>query len=78
MSVNVASQQEVSFTLVYQELLERHLGIYEHIIYVDPGQLISDYQVKVNIDESRDIRFLRVPPLKSISNQTEKNSYKGG
>jgi len=38
-SVNVAAGSFVSFKLDYQELLKRRLGVYNHVIYADPGQV---------------------------------------
>ncbi len=63
--MNVAGKNKVTFTLMYDELLERRLGIYEHVVHVDPGQLVRDLRVEVNIHESRDITYLRVPPLRN-------------
>jgi hypothetical protein len=51
--VNVAGESKVTFNLTYQELLERVYGEYEHIIYIDPGQIIEDFQIDVSIQESR-------------------------
>lgn len=53
----------VTFELTYQELLERRLGLYEHVIYIDPGQSVADMKVDVYIVESRVITDLSVPPI---------------
>ena len=38
-SVNVASDTIVTFRLDYEELLIRKLGVYDIIIFADPGQV---------------------------------------
>jgi hypothetical protein len=63
--VNVAAESKVTFNLTYQELLERVYGEYEHIIYIDPGQIIEDFQIDVSIQESRKITKVSVPPLRN-------------
>ena len=71
-AVNVAAQSKVTFELLYQELLERRLGIYEHVININPGQVVRDMQITVNIHESREITLLKVPPIrKEISNEIQ-------
>ena len=64
MSVNVAAEKKVNFELVYQEVLQRRLGYYEHVINIDPGQVVPDLQVEVHINESRNIRDLFVPAIR--------------
>ncbi|XP_071156746.1 inter-alpha-trypsin inhibitor heavy chain H3-like isoform X1 [Mytilus edulis] len=61
--VNVERNASVVFKLKYQELLKRTLGSYHHVIYVDPGQIVEDFEIKVYISESRDIIDLSIPPL---------------
>ncbi|XP_052059425.1 inter-alpha-trypsin inhibitor heavy chain H3-like [Mytilus californianus] len=61
--VNIQKNALVVFKLKYQELLRRTLGSYHHVIYVDSGQPIEDFRIKVLISESRDIVNLSVPPL---------------
>jgi hypothetical protein len=63
--VNVAGESKVTFNLTYQELLERVYGEYEHIIYIDLGQIIEDFQIDVSIQESREITKVSVPPLRN-------------
>ncbi|XP_064625636.1 inter-alpha-trypsin inhibitor heavy chain H3-like isoform X2 [Lineus longissimus] len=62
-SVNVASQQKVTFNLTYQELLQRTLAMYQNVMYINPGQIVPDLKVDVFINESREITILRVPAL---------------
>lgn len=42
-SVNVEAGGNVTFRLDYEELLKRRLGIYHHVIYADPGQVIGNF-----------------------------------
>ena len=64
-AVNVAARSKIDFNLTYQELLQRRFGVYEHVINIDPGQVVRDLQVEVYIRESREITLLRVPPIRS-------------
>ncbi|XP_033746543.1 inter-alpha-trypsin inhibitor heavy chain H3-like [Pecten maximus] len=63
-SVNVAAQAKIKFTLTYNELLQRRRGSYDHTIYIRPRQIVNDFRVEVYIQESRQITYLRVPPLR--------------
>ncbi|XP_052059437.1 inter-alpha-trypsin inhibitor heavy chain H3-like [Mytilus californianus] len=63
--VNIAAESTVTFNLTYQELLERVYGEYEHIIYIDPGQVVEDFKIDVVIHESRDITKVSVPPIRN-------------
>ncbi|XP_056380196.1 inter-alpha-trypsin inhibitor heavy chain H3-like [Hyla sarda] len=57
-SVNVASESQVTFELVYEEMLKRHLGKYEMFIKVQPKTLIKKYEIEVDIHEPQGISFL--------------------
>ncbi|XP_077991747.1 inter-alpha-trypsin inhibitor heavy chain H4-like [Glandiceps talaboti] len=50
-SVNVAAQSSVTFTLMYEELLQRRFGFYEHRTSIRPGQVIPDLKIDVYIIE---------------------------
>ncbi|XP_060080550.1 inter-alpha-trypsin inhibitor heavy chain H3-like [Ylistrum balloti] len=63
--INVAAEEIVTFELRYQELLQRKLGAYNHVIYVKPGEPVADLRIEVDIEESRNISKLRIPPIKS-------------
>ncbi|XP_013407759.1 inter-alpha-trypsin inhibitor heavy chain H3 isoform X1 [Lingula anatina] len=63
-AVNVAAQSKITFNITFQELLQRKLGLYEHVINVNPGQVVRDLKVDVYIHESREITVLKVPPLR--------------
>ena len=64
-AVNVAAGSAVNFTLTYQEVLHRRLGIYEHEIHVSPGQPVEDFRIEVNILENRPLKFVRTPALRT-------------
>lgn len=44
-SVNIAANSSVTFTLTYEELLQRRLGKYELMIRVKPKQLVQHFEV---------------------------------
>nr|XP_033782443.1 LOW QUALITY PROTEIN: inter-alpha-trypsin inhibitor heavy chain H3-like [Geotrypetes seraphini] len=58
MSVNVAAGSKVTFLLIYEELLKRHLGKYEMFIKVKPKQLVNLFQLEVDIYEPQGISSL--------------------
>ncbi|KAL5013766.1 hypothetical protein ScPMuIL_008036 [Solemya velum] len=64
-SINVAARTEVTFKLTYNELLRRTRSIYEHTVFVDPGQVVDQLLVEVLIKESSEITTLRVTPLRN-------------
>ena len=72
----MAPQQKVTFNLTYQELLQRALGVYQNMIFINPGQIVSDLKVDVFIDESKEITKLRVPALQKDVQDTF-NSFEG-
>lgn len=63
--VNVGAQEKVVFNLTYQELLKRKRGSYEHVIYINPKQIVADFQIHVSIEESRELTEVRVPPIRN-------------
>uniref|UniRef100_A0A452U904 Inter-alpha-trypsin inhibitor heavy chain 5 n=1 Tax=Ursus maritimus TaxID=29073 RepID=A0A452U904_URSMA len=62
-SVVIPSKDKAAFLLSYEELLQRRLGKYEHIISVRPQQLVGRLMVEVNILERSGIESLEVLPL---------------
>ncbi|KAK3926710.1 Inter-alpha-trypsin inhibitor heavy chain H4 [Frankliniella fusca] len=64
-SLNVEDRNKVSFNLTYEELLTRKLGLYDHVITLNPGQVVQDLQVLVHIKENKNITKLRVPEFSS-------------
>ena len=59
--MNLAAGSDVTFVLVYEELLARRLGVYNHVVHVDAGRVVPDLRLVVNIHESRDLTYLHVP-----------------
>ncbi|XP_077308313.1 inter-alpha-trypsin inhibitor heavy chain H3-like isoform X1 [Lithobates pipiens] len=57
-SVNVAAKSKVTFELVYEEMLKRHLGNYKMFIKVQPKTLVKNFQITVDIHEPQGISFL--------------------
>jgi len=66
---NLEAAAKMIFTLTYEELLERHNSKYEHVIHVNPGQVVPVYNVNVYINESLPVTNLNVPELKLIPNE---------
>ncbi|CAI6345355.1 unnamed protein product [Macrosiphum euphorbiae] len=85
-SVNVEAESKVTFNLTYEQLLNRKLGIYENIINLQPGQVVKNLQVIVDIEESSNITTLEVPDIKTANeiettiskNKLAKISYESG
>ncbi|XP_062401347.1 inter-alpha-trypsin inhibitor heavy chain H3-like isoform X2 [Sardina pilchardus] len=59
-SVTIAAHSKVTFELTYEELLRRRLGKYELLINAQPGQIVKDFKINVNIYEQPGINFLEV------------------
>lgn len=57
-SVNVAPGSKTTFELIYQELLQRRLGMYELLLKVRPQQLVKHLQMDVYIFEPQGISIL--------------------
>ncbi|XP_018575685.1 inter-alpha-trypsin inhibitor heavy chain H4 isoform X2 [Anoplophora glabripennis] len=74
-SVNVEPESKVVFLLTYEELLDRRNDQYELIVNIHPGQIVKDLNVKVQINESRPLKFVRTPSLRS-GNEISKNEDK--
>ena len=62
---NIEPAEKVLFRLTYEELLERKQGSYKQTFMVNPGQIVEDYNIKVNINESLPIALLVAPQLKT-------------
>ncbi|XP_022376478.1 inter-alpha-trypsin inhibitor heavy chain H5 [Enhydra lutris kenyoni] len=62
-SVVIPSKDKAAFLLSYEELLQRRLGKYEHVISVRPQQLVGRLMVEVNILEKSGFESLEVLPL---------------
>ncbi|XP_054990151.1 inter-alpha-trypsin inhibitor heavy chain H4 isoform X2 [Sorex araneus] len=57
-SVNVAPAAKVTFELVYEELLQRQLGMYELLLKVQPQQPLQHLQMDIHIFEPQGISSL--------------------
>lgn len=44
--VHVPAGSNIEFELHYQEMMSRKLGFYEHTLYLQPGRLVPQFQVK--------------------------------
>lgn len=44
--VHVPPGSNIEFELHYQEMMERKLGFYEHLLYLQPGRLVPHFQVR--------------------------------
>ncbi|KAF2887611.1 hypothetical protein ILUMI_18562 [Ignelater luminosus] len=73
-SVNVEPETKAAFYLTYEELLKRQDGHYEQIINIHPGQPVKDLGVEVVIKETRKIKNLKAPPLRSGNEIGNENS----
>ncbi|KAJ8913538.1 hypothetical protein NQ315_017089 [Exocentrus adspersus] len=75
-SVNLEPQSEATFLLTYEEMLQRVHDQYELVLNISPGQIVDKINVEVQIKESRTIKFVRTPALRSgneaISPKTQK------
>jgi len=60
---NLEPGEKVVFTLIYEEQLERQDDQYEYVLHIDPGVVLDDFHVEVNINESLPLTELSVPEL---------------
>lgn len=44
--VHVPPGSKIEFELHYQEMMQRKLGFYEHSLYLQPGRLVPQFQVR--------------------------------
>lgn len=61
----IPSKGKAAFLLSYEELLQRRLGKYEHIVSVRPQQLVGRLTVDVTVLERSGIVGLEVLPLRN-------------
>lgn len=64
-SVNVGAGSRALFTLSYEELLQRKLEWYEHVVSVRPQQTVDNLTVEVSIEEKAGLSRIIVPPLRT-------------
>ncbi|XP_076449000.1 inter-alpha-trypsin inhibitor heavy chain H3-like isoform X2 [Babylonia areolata] len=74
-SVNIAAGRNVTFTLIYQELLRRRNGSYEYAVYIDGKSLskIQDFSVEIYVQDRNVIENVRTPEMRKeiITNEVE-------
>lgn len=63
-SINVEPSSYATFYLTYEELLQRNDG-YEIVINVNPNQLVPNLRVEVVLMESRELAYVKIPPIRS-------------
>ncbi|XP_074179893.1 inter-alpha-trypsin inhibitor heavy chain H6 [Rhinolophus sinicus] len=64
-STTLAAGTEVTFSLAYEELLQRHQGQYQLVVSLRPGQLVTRLSVEVTVSERTGIEYVQVPPLRT-------------
>nr|XP_019942174.1 PREDICTED: inter-alpha-trypsin inhibitor heavy chain H3 [Paralichthys olivaceus] len=57
-SVNIAANNNVTFTLTYEELLQRKMSQYEILTRIKPKTVVQDFQIVTNIYEPQGITFV--------------------
>nr|XP_056722586.1 inter-alpha-trypsin inhibitor heavy chain H6 [Euleptes europaea] len=62
---NVEAGGKAAFELTYEELLQRHLGRYQHTISIRPQQVVRNLSVEVSISERTGIDYVHVLPLRT-------------
>ncbi|XP_025076448.1 inter-alpha-trypsin inhibitor heavy chain H3-like isoform X2 [Pomacea canaliculata] len=63
-SINIQAGGNVTFTLLYQELLRRRFGSYEHLVHVNPNTGAKDFSIEVYVQELTEIKDVKTPPLR--------------
>ncbi|XP_046564768.1 inter-alpha-trypsin inhibitor heavy chain H3-like [Haliotis rubra] len=63
--VDIAPRSVATFHLTYQEVLQRRLGTYKQVTYLNLAEPVPDLRVDVAIQESRDLTYLKVLPIKN-------------
>ncbi|KAJ8931826.1 hypothetical protein NQ314_015222 [Rhamnusium bicolor] len=64
-SVNLEPQSVAVFLLTYEEMLQCIHDQYELVLNIRPGQIVDNLNVEVTINESRPLKFIETPPLRS-------------
>ncbi|KAM8972135.1 inter-alpha-trypsin inhibitor heavy chain H2 [Pelodytes ibericus] len=59
--LNVPAGTKVEFEIHYQEAIRRNLGVYEHVLYLQPGRLAKHFEVDIYITEPQGISFVNLP-----------------
>ncbi|EAW93186.1 inter-alpha-trypsin inhibitor heavy chain family member 6 [Homo sapiens] len=64
-STSLAAGTEVTFSLAYEELLQRHQGQYQLVVSLRPGQLVKRLSIEVTVSERTGISYVHIPPLRT-------------
>lgn len=70
-STSLAAGTEVTFSLAYEELLQRHQGQYQLVVSLRPGQLVTRLSIEVTVSERTGIGYVHVPPLRTSRLRTK-------
>ncbi|XP_073475539.1 inter-alpha-trypsin inhibitor heavy chain H2 [Aquarana catesbeiana] len=65
--LNVPGGTKVQFEIHYQEALQRKLGTYEHVLYLQPGRIAKHFEVDIYILEPEGISTVNV--VKSVADK---------
>lgn len=76
-SMNVEPQDKVTFNLTYEERLKRKNGKYSVVINLHPGELVKDMDVIVYLNETRRLKDITTPALRTGNEivENEKSKY---
>ncbi|KAM4569289.1 inter-alpha-trypsin inhibitor heavy chain H5 [Odontesthes bonariensis] len=77
MAVNIPGKNRAIFLLMYEELLQRRLGRYEHVTSLRPLQLVSRLNLDVTIVDHSAITDLQVLPLRKGKSSGSANTATG-
>ncbi|GFO12331.1 inter-alpha-trypsin inhibitor heavy chain h3 [Plakobranchus ocellatus] len=64
-SIKVPASKAATFTLTYQQMLQRRNGLYEYEIFINPGQVVPDLLIHVGIKTNHNLTFVRTPALRT-------------
>ena len=59
---NVEASETITFTLTYEELLQRRFDLYEQVIHIDPDLVLhaNNYSLTTTVLDSHNITLLRM------------------
>ncbi|XP_078092042.1 inter-alpha-trypsin inhibitor heavy chain H5 [Mustelus asterias] len=75
-TVSLPARTKGLFLLTYEEMLERRLGKYTHVISVRPMQIIPKLLVEIHLMENFGISFLEVAPLRNSKQISQSTAVK--
>ena len=66
--IKIAAQSNSTLSFVYEYLLERRDGMYTQSVTVSPGQLVSNFMIRLRVVENRSLKHLKldIPALGEI------------